>query len=80
MDIFIKGFPFRHAMGIVFAVFVWWTSVVSKETDGEFPLYYYIVIIILFLIHQVNDHPLTTCTQYAQHPIKGSPFWLYILA
>lgn len=54
MDIFVAGFPFRHALGVVFAAVVWWTALISSSNDGEFPIYYYVVLVSVFIVHQVR--------------------------
>ena len=53
MDLFIKAYPYRLFMGLVFAGIVWWTNRVAMTTNGEFPFYYYVVIVVAFLLHQV---------------------------
>lgn len=40
-------------MGLVFALLIWWTPRVGD--NGSFPLYYYVVIISMFLVHQVSS-------------------------
>ena len=52
LDLYITAIPARLALGVVFSVLVWWTSVMG--TDGEFPYYYYCTLLILFVIHQVS--------------------------
>lgn len=52
IDVFMKAYIPRIFMGVIFAAIVWWTSRVG--TDGQFPVYYYIILIIVFLIHQVQ--------------------------
>lgn len=55
MDIFVMGYPFRHALGIVFAAIVWWTTSISVDNDdGAFPSYYYFILVSVFIIHQVR--------------------------
>lgn len=38
-------------MGLLFAAVVWWTARVGE--NGEFPFYYYVVLISVFVVHQV---------------------------
>ena len=52
LDLYITAIPVRLGLGVIFSVLVWWTSVVG--TDGEFPYYYYCILLILFVIHQVS--------------------------
>ena len=54
MDVFIAGFPFRHALGVVFAIIVSWTSVISASNGGEFSAFYYFILISVFIVHQVS--------------------------
>nr|XP_006637513.1 PREDICTED: acetyl-coenzyme A transporter 1 [Lepisosteus oculatus]XP_015216212.1 PREDICTED: acetyl-coenzyme A transporter 1 [Lepisosteus oculatus]XP_015216213.1 PREDICTED: acetyl-coenzyme A transporter 1 [Lepisosteus oculatus]XP_015216214.1 PREDICTED: acetyl-coenzyme A transporter 1 [Lepisosteus oculatus] len=51
LDIFYKAFPFRLLIGLGFALLVWWTPSVKQE--GGFPVYYYIVVLISYAVHQV---------------------------
>ncbi|XP_076321941.1 acetyl-coenzyme A transporter 1 isoform X2 [Tachypleus tridentatus] len=53
LDVFLKAFPFRLLFGVIFAILVWWTHIV-KQSDGSFPLYYYVVILIGYGLHQVS--------------------------
>jgi len=52
MDIFIKAYIPRVLMGIAFAVIIYWTGQIGK--NGQFPTYYYVVIVSVFLIQQVS--------------------------
>ena len=49
----MKAYPFRLGMGLVFAAIVWWTAIVGD--NGDFPFYYYIIILVAFALHQVYD-------------------------
>jgi len=53
MDVFSKAIPARLMMGPVMA---WLVSVTPswKQDDGEFPLAYYILVVILYAFHQVT--------------------------
>ena len=55
LDVFSKAYLPRMLMGLVFALLVWWTSRVGVE--GEFPIYYYIVLVGVFVVHQVRCWP-----------------------
>lgn len=57
MDLYIKAFPFRLFMTLVFGVIVWWTSFTS---NGEYSMVYYVVLVTAFLLHQVMA-PLVVC-------------------
>ncbi|KAG7167398.1 Acetyl-coenzyme A transporter 1-like, partial [Homarus americanus] len=49
---FMFGYPLRLLLGLVFAGLVWLTPM-FKAADGSYPLYYYGIIIVIYLIHQV---------------------------
>ncbi len=53
LDVFTKAYPLRMAMGIVFAAIVWWSYTIGGS-EGGFPFYYYIVVVIAFVVHQVK--------------------------
>ena len=52
MDIYLRAYLPRVAMSVVFAVLVWLTP--HLLSNGEFPFYYYIVIALVFAVHQVH--------------------------
>lgn len=47
----MKAYPVRIFVGVVFAAVVWFTPMFGS--DGNFPLMYYVVIITIFMLHQV---------------------------
>lgn len=51
MDVYLKAYLPRVLMSAVFAVVVAFTP--SMGSNGEFPIYYYIIILIAFGLHQV---------------------------
>ena len=53
LDVFTKAYIPRVFIGLLFSALVWWTSRVG--VDGEFPFYYYIILIGVFIVHQVYD-------------------------
>jgi hypothetical protein len=53
MDVYMKAYGPRVIMGIFFAGIIWWTSQFGK--GGEFPIYYYVILIAIFLMHQVRE-------------------------
>ncbi|XP_002731163.2 acetyl-coenzyme A transporter 1-like [Saccoglossus kowalevskii] len=53
LNIFIKAIPYRLLMGLVFALIVWWTPSVDQG-NGEFPMYYYAVLILNYGLHQIS--------------------------
>ncbi len=48
----MKAYLPRVLMGVAFAAIVWWTPRVNN--DGSFPVYYYVVVIGVFLVQQVQ--------------------------
>ncbi|RWS09377.1 acetyl-coenzyme A transporter-like protein [Dinothrombium tinctorium] len=54
LDIFLKAYPYRLFLGIIFALLVYWTKLVRNPIDGTFPLYYYVIILLAYALHQVT--------------------------
>lgn len=52
MNVFLKAMPFRLLLGILYA-FIVWLSTQVQEKQGEFPTYFYIIILGTYAIHQV---------------------------
>ena len=52
MDVFLKAFPCRLIMGLVFAGIVYITPQFKLE-DGSFPLHYYLLVVFIYAVHQV---------------------------
>ncbi|XP_064642289.1 acetyl-coenzyme A transporter 1-like [Lineus longissimus] len=52
MNIFLKAIPFRLFMGLLFAGIVWWTPS-TRLPNGDYPLYYYGVLLVSYAFHQV---------------------------
>ncbi|KAH0624099.1 hypothetical protein JD844_007462 [Phrynosoma platyrhinos] len=52
LNTFYKAMPFRLLFGLEFAFLVWWTPKVKYE--GGFPIYYYIVLLLSYALHQVT--------------------------
>ena len=53
MDLFLKAFPCRLIMGLVFALVVKLTPSFKME-DGSFPLHYYGLVLFVYALHQVT--------------------------
>ncbi|PBC27881.1 Acetyl-coenzyme A transporter [Apis cerana cerana] len=51
MDVYIRAMPYRLAFGLVAAFLVWLTPYVV--TGGQVPAYYFILLISLYMIHQI---------------------------
>ena len=52
MDVFLKAMPPRLLMGLVYMWMVWATPS-FQESNGEFPVYYYVMIVAIYMVHQV---------------------------
>ncbi|KAK7067304.1 hypothetical protein SK128_003163 [Halocaridina rubra] len=50
---FVFGYSFRLIFGLVFAGLVWMTPS-FKLGDGSYPLHYYCIIVVVYLLHQVT--------------------------
>lgn len=53
MDVALFAMPFRLLMGIVFALCVWWAHHVRAPGQVDFPLYFYVTIVLFYALHQV---------------------------
>ncbi|XP_067851442.1 acetyl-coenzyme A transporter 1 [Heptranchias perlo] len=51
LNVFYWAMPFRLVMGLIFALLVYWTSMMKHGT--EFPVYYYGVLLFSYALHQV---------------------------
>ncbi|XP_077016955.1 acetyl-coenzyme A transporter 1 isoform X2 [Tamandua tetradactyla] len=51
LNIFYKAMPYRLLLGLEYALLVWWTPKVEHE--GGFPMYYYIVVLLSYALHQL---------------------------
>nr|CAG4641622.1 EOG090X04K8 [Eurycercus lamellatus] len=57
MQVFLKSIPYRLMFGIVYAVLVWITPRFQND-DGQFPFYYYFIVVIIFAIHQITVYSM----------------------
>lgn len=53
MDVFLKAFPCRLIMGLVFAGVVYITPQFKLE-DGSFPMHFYGLVLFIYALHQVT--------------------------
>ena len=53
LDLFLKAFPCRLLMGIVFAGVVY-IAPSFKAPDGSFPLHFYGLVLVVYALHQVS--------------------------
>jgi PAT family acetyl-CoA transporter-like MFS transporter 1 len=60
MDIYLRAYVPRIAMSVVFAAVVWVTPYMGS--NGEFPLYYYFIILAAFGLHQVAAYSMFVAT------------------
>ncbi|XP_066295927.1 acetyl-coenzyme A transporter 1-like [Branchiostoma lanceolatum] len=77
MDTFLKAMPFRLLLGIELAVMVFLTPY-FKNDDGTFPLYYYVMIVASYSLHQVALYSMFVSTMafHAQisDPVIGGTY------
>ena len=52
MDVFLKAMPPRLLMGLVYMWMVWATPS-FQDSNGDFPVYYYVMIVAIYMVHQV---------------------------
>lgn len=57
LDLFIKAYPWRLMFGLIFPLVVYWTPSVKLE-DGTFPFYYYIVLLVVYGLHQITVYSM----------------------
>nr|CAG4646977.1 EOG090X04K8 [Megafenestra aurita]SVE92332.1 EOG090X04K8 [Megafenestra aurita] len=57
MQVFINAIPYRLMFGFIYAGLVWVTPRFQME-DGQFPFYYYALVVILYAIHQVTVYSM----------------------
>lgn len=54
MDIFLKAMPPRLLMGLIFCLLVYYTPMFA-DADGQFPMSYYAMVLIIYAFHQVMN-------------------------
>nr|CAG4644720.1 EOG090X04K8 [Leptodora kindtii] len=52
MQVFLKAIPYRLMFGLVYMALVWMTPA-FKGDDDQFPFYYYLIVLIIYAVHQV---------------------------
>jgi len=55
LDVFLKAFPYRLFMGMVFMMCVWWANVVRGPGQEYFPIHFYVTILLVYAVHQVLE-------------------------
>lgn len=71
MSVFLKAMPFRLMLGLLYAFIVWLSSQV-QEKKGEFPTYFYVLILGSYAIHQVALYSMFV-SQMAFHAKISDP-------
>nr|SVE86066.1 EOG090X04K8 [Daphnia similis]SVE86694.1 EOG090X04K8 [Daphnia similis]SVE87321.1 EOG090X04K8 [Daphnia similis] len=57
MQVFINAIPYRLMFGFVYAGLVWITPW-FQSSDNQFPFYYYLIVVIIYAIHQVTVYSM----------------------
>nr|SVE74125.1 EOG090X04K8 [Daphnia barbata] len=57
MQVFIKAIPYRLMFGFVYAGLVWITPR-FQNNDGQFPFYYYLLVVTIYAIHQITVYSM----------------------
>nr|CAG4643146.1 EOG090X04K8 [Ilyocryptus agilis] len=57
MQVFLNAIPYRLLFVFVYAALVWITPRFQSE-DGQFPAYYYLMVVIIFAVHQVTVYSM----------------------
>uniref|UniRef100_A0A915L4Z3 Acetyl-coenzyme A transporter 1 n=1 Tax=Romanomermis culicivorax TaxID=13658 RepID=A0A915L4Z3_ROMCU len=53
LNVYIKAYPYRIILGLFFMLLVYWTPS-FQQTDGHYPVSYYLIIIFAYCLHQSN--------------------------
>lgn len=57
LDLLIKAYPWRLMFGLIFPLVVYWTPSVKLE-DETFPFYYYLVLLVVYGLHQITVYSI----------------------
>jgi len=57
MRVYLRAYPYRIALGLVFALIVYFTPSWKSE-DGHFPALYYTMIVLVYCVHQVTVYSI----------------------
>lgn len=49
-----------------------------KQADGSFPIYYYVMLLIVYAVHQVNDYSMCRHNNYAIVGDQVTVFSIYV--
>ncbi|GFO42501.1 acetyl-CoA transporter 1-like [Plakobranchus ocellatus] len=61
MNIWIKAYPVRILIGIVYCLIVYWATK-TQTTPGQFPWYFYVVTLAMYGLHQVTVYCMFVAT------------------
>ncbi|CAB3993113.1 Acetyl-coenzyme A transporter 1 [Paramuricea clavata] len=56
LDISLNAMPFRLLMSIVLCLCVWWAHHVRTPGEQDFPVYFYLVLLLFYALHQVTTN------------------------
>ncbi|KRX15004.1 Acetyl-coenzyme A transporter 1 [Trichinella nelsoni] len=68
---YLTAYPYRNMLSLVFALMVWWTPY-WKQPDGQYPVAYYALILLIFALQQVALHCMFV-SQMAFHAKVSDP-------
>ena len=57
LDFFLRGLKYRILFSVIFAVVVYVTPS-FKDVDGEFPYHYFVLLLVVYCIHQVAAYSI----------------------
>jgi len=57
MEVYLKAIPYRLMFGLVYAGLVWITPS-FKGQDGQFPFYYYLLVLVIYALHQITVYSM----------------------
>lgn len=57
LDLLVRTYPFRLLFGLIFPLIVYWTPTVKLD-DGTFPIYYYVVLLVVYGLHQITVYSI----------------------
>ena len=62
LDVSLNAMPFRLLMSVVFCLCVWWAHHVRAPGEQDFPMYFYLVLLLFYALHQVKYKNQKICT------------------
>jgi hypothetical protein len=54
LDVSLNAMPFRLLMSVVFCLCVWWAHHVRAPGEHDFPMYFYLALLLFYALHQVK--------------------------